>query len=81
MRASRYIVKTSASWAKREFCPEWRSLIETAEQWQYGKEMNVLQNFPYLRKFGENVVFIFLKGSLNPLETLVPDVGIEPPTY
>ncbi len=30
--------KVSASWAKKEF-PHWKSLIETAESWEYGKEM------------------------------------------
>lgn len=29
----------AASWIKNEFGQQWRDLIETAEQWQYGKEM------------------------------------------
>lgn len=32
--------KVSASWVKCEFAPEWRSLVQTAEDWHYGKEMN-----------------------------------------
>lgn len=30
----------SAAWVKKEF-PQWQHLIETAEQWSYGKEMNM----------------------------------------
>ena len=33
--------KTSASWVKREFFPQWNNLIQTAEDWHYGKEMNL----------------------------------------
>lgn len=33
----------SAHWVKNKLCPEWRPLIEVAEQWHYGKEMT-LQN-------------------------------------
>ncbi|MBX9787197.1 MAG: DUF4111 domain-containing protein [Alphaproteobacteria bacterium] len=33
--------KISASWVKREFAPEWSPLIQTAEDWHYGKEMNL----------------------------------------
>ena len=32
--------KTSAEWVKRELDPQWRGLIESAERWQYGKEMD-----------------------------------------
>ncbi|MBI2707276.1 MAG: DUF4111 domain-containing protein [Proteobacteria bacterium] len=33
--------KASAAWVKREFAPQWNNLIQTAENWQYGKEMNL----------------------------------------
>jgi hypothetical protein len=32
--------KVSAAWAKQEFGSPWKNLIELAESWQYGKEMN-----------------------------------------
>ena len=32
--------KNSASWIKSEY-PPWRNLIEKAEEWKYGKEMNL----------------------------------------
>lgn len=32
--------KASAAWVKREFGPHWKHLIQTAEDWKYGKEMN-----------------------------------------
>lgn len=32
--------KTSASWVKKEF-KQWKDLIQTAENWQYGKDMNL----------------------------------------
>ena len=33
--------KASASWVKSEFDPQWTPLIQTAENWSYGKEMNL----------------------------------------
>lgn len=33
--------KVSASWARNEFAPQWNTLIQTAESWSYGKEMNL----------------------------------------
>lgn len=33
--------KVAASWVKREFAPEWSPLVQTAEDWHYGKEMNL----------------------------------------
>jgi hypothetical protein len=33
--------KASASWVKSEFDPQWNTLIQTAEDWSYGKEMNL----------------------------------------
>ena len=32
--------KTSAEWVKQELDPQWKNLIESAERWQYGKEMD-----------------------------------------
>ncbi len=33
--------KASATWVKRKFGPHWNHLIQTAEDWRYGKEMNL----------------------------------------
>lgn len=33
--------KVSAAWVKNNYAPHWRSLIETAENWQYGKKMSM----------------------------------------
>lgn len=33
--------KASAAWVKRKFGPRWNKLIETAESWHYGKEMDL----------------------------------------
>lgn len=33
--------KASALWVKRKFAPQWIPLIETAENWSYGKEMDL----------------------------------------
>lgn len=33
--------KASALWVKCEFSPQWSHLIQTAENWQYGKEMDL----------------------------------------
>ncbi len=33
--------KVSAAWVKNHFAPQWRGLIEIAEQWQYGLEMRM----------------------------------------
>ena len=33
--------KDSAAWVKNEFAPQWRDLIQTAENWKYGTEMNL----------------------------------------
>lgn len=41
MRHSTATKKASAAWVKREFAPQWNNLIQTAENWQYGKEMNL----------------------------------------
>lgn len=32
--------KISAAWVKNEFAPKWSSLIQAAENWRYGTEMN-----------------------------------------
>lgn len=32
--------KTSAEWVKQVLDPQWKDLIDLAERWQYGKEMN-----------------------------------------
>lgn len=41
IRHSTATKKASASWVKHKFGPRWCKLIETAESWQYGKEMNL----------------------------------------
>jgi predicted nucleotidyltransferase len=41
MRHTTATKKISASWVKHEFAPEWSPLIQTAEDWHYGKEMNL----------------------------------------
>jgi hypothetical protein len=33
--------KVSAAWVKLEFGPHWNHLIQTAEEWDYGKKMNL----------------------------------------
>lgn len=33
--------KASAAWVKREFGSPWKDLIQTAEDWDYGKDMNL----------------------------------------
>jgi len=33
--------KVSAAWVKMEFAPQWTNLIQTAEDWYYGKKMNL----------------------------------------
>lgn len=41
MRHSTATKKASASWVKSEFGPRWNTLIQTAESWHYGTEMNL----------------------------------------
>ena len=41
MRHATTTIKVSASWVKCELAPRWSSLIQTAEDWHYGKEMNL----------------------------------------
>jgi hypothetical protein len=33
--------KVSASWVKSEFGPRWNNLIQAAQDWRYGEEMNL----------------------------------------
>jgi len=54
--------KASAAWVKNEFGPQWNHLIQTAESWLYGKEMNLKE---------ETVEFIqFVVNKVN--ETRIP---------
>jgi hypothetical protein len=33
--------KAASSWVKEVYCQQWKDLIEEAEEWQYGKELNL----------------------------------------
>lgn len=33
--------KASSEWVKNKFTPEWKNLIQTAQDWKYGTEMNL----------------------------------------
>lgn len=48
--------KDSASWVKREFGPRWNMLIQTAEDWDYGKEMTLQKEAVEFIKFVVNKV-------------------------
>lgn len=48
--------KVAASWVKKEFGSEWNNLIQTAEDWQYGKEMNLRKETINFIKFVINKV-------------------------
>lgn len=48
--------KASASWVKREFGPRWDNLIQTAENWGYGKEMNAPEEVIEFIKFVVNKI-------------------------
>jgi hypothetical protein len=43
--------KASADWVKRKFGPRWNKLIQTAESWHYGKEMNLQEETIEFIKF------------------------------
>jgi hypothetical protein len=43
--------RVSATWVKNEFGSQWRDLIEAAEQWQYGKEINLQKEVISLIQF------------------------------
>lgn len=47
--------KTSASWVKKEF-KQWEDLVQTAENWQYGKKMNLKEETIEFIKFVINKV-------------------------
>lgn len=49
-------MKPSASWVKREFGPRWNMLIQTAEDWDYGKEMTLQKEAVEFIKFVVNKV-------------------------
>lgn len=48
--------KSSATWVKREFGPRWTMLIQIAEDWEYGKEMNEQEEAIEFIKFVINKV-------------------------
>lgn len=48
--------KASAAWVKREFGPRWNNLIETAENWDYGKEMTLQEEAIEFIKFVINKI-------------------------
>ena len=48
--------KASAAWVKREFASRWNILIEAAEDWDYGKEMNAVEEVIEFIKFAVNKV-------------------------
>lgn len=56
IRHSTATKKASASWVKRKFAPRWNNLIETAECWHYGKEMNLQEEAIEFIKFVVNKV-------------------------
>ena len=51
IRHSTATKKASASWVKSEFGPQWKNLIQTAENWHYGKEMNLKEETIEFIKF------------------------------
>lgn len=56
MRNSTATKKVSASWVKNEFAPQWSNLIQTAENWQYGTEMNLQKETVEFIKFVINKI-------------------------
>lgn len=56
IRHSTATKKDSAAWVRRKFGPRWSKLIETAESWHYGKEMNLQEDTIEFIKFVINKV-------------------------
>lgn len=48
--------KASAAWVKLEFAPQWNNLIQTAENWSYGQEMNLKEETIEFIKFVVNKI-------------------------
>lgn len=42
---------TSSTWVKSTYSPEWRNLIQEAENWRYGKDMNRIEETKEFIKF------------------------------
>lgn len=54
--------KTSAAWVKNKFSPQWIHLIQTAENWSYGKTMHNQEEIINFIKFVVNEVKFFSLG-------------------
>lgn len=48
--------KASAAWVRCELAPQWNSLIQTAENWQYGKEINLTEETKEFIQFVVNMI-------------------------
>ena len=48
--------RVAAVWVKNELSPEWKELIQTAESWEYGKDMHMQEETKRFIKFVINKV-------------------------
>lgn len=67
--------KVSASWVKHEYGSQWNNLIQTAENWQYGAEMNMQEQTIQF------IMFVINQISRSPLynQMMTNDLTMERP--